>query len=127
MITFYPVPTSGVLCTLILYNFITYLTRAKMDIFVFGKCKVGFFVMHFCVNYSSALLVISVEKFIALYFPLKTKTICTGPVAKRVSIVTSLIFVLSNAQFFYIIEPLTSPYGSYIQMCLTNTGEYYSK
>ena len=70
--------------------------------------------MYFCLNYSSALLVtISVEKFIALYFPLKTKTICTVRIAKRVSTVMALSFALFSAQFFYIGETLTKNGGLY--------------
>ena len=80
--------------------------------------------MHFCSNYSSALLVIiSVEKFIALYFPLKTKIICTVRIAKRVSIVTALIFVLFDAQFFYIGETIRDAYGSYCTY--SNVSEAY--
>ena len=107
-----------------LSQFVFFLTRHKFDIFVWGKCKVGFFVMYFCLNYSSALLVIiSVEKFIALYFPLKTKTICTVRIAKRVSLVVALIFVLFDAQFIYIGETLANPGGLYCDY--TNvSGEY---
>ena len=57
--------------------------------------------MYFGFNYSSALLVIiSVEKFLALYFPFKTKTICTVRIARRVSLVTAVIFLAFDSQFF---------------------------
>ena len=56
--------------------------------------------MYFGFNYSSALLVIiSVEKFLALYFPFKTKTICTVRIARRVSFVTGVIFLAWDSQF----------------------------
>ena len=54
---------------------------------------------------SSALLVImSIEKCLALYFPFKTKSICTVKIAKRVTLITALIFVAFDSQFFFIIK-----------------------
>ena len=59
--------------------------------------------MYFGFSYSSALLVIiSIEKFFALHFPFRTKTICTVKIAKRVSLVTAVLFAGFNAQFIYI-------------------------
>ena len=48
----------------------------------------------------------SVEKFFALYFPLKTRSICTVVMARRVSGVIMVIFVAFNAQAFFL-------YGAY--------------
>ena len=69
-------------------------TNLELDIFVWTGCGFGFFIMYFGFSSSSALLVIiSVEKCFALYFPLKTKTVCTVSMARKVSLVTGIIFV----------------------------------
>ena len=71
-----------------------------MDIFLWTKCTLGFFLLYFGASYSSNLLVIlSIEKFLALYFPFKTKSICTVTIARRVSLVTAVIHVGYNIQF----------------------------
>ena len=46
----------------------------------------------------------SIEKFFALYFPLKVKTICTVRTAKWVCLITGLIFFTFDSQFFFIID-----------------------
>ena len=46
----------------------------------------------------------SVEKFLALYFPFKTKTLCTVKIAKRVVFITFLIYAAFDSQFFFIID-----------------------
>ena len=117
----------GVLWTAALWQFIFYLTHYKFDPFVWGKCKVGFLVMYFCASYSSSLLVIlSVEKFIALYFPLKTKTLCTVHIAKRVSIVSAVLFLIYNAQFLYIGGSVEDPDGN-LYCDYVNTSVFYYK
>ena len=68
--------------------------------------------MYFGFNYSSALLVIiSVEKLLALYFPFKTKTICTVRIARRVSLVTGVIFLAWDSQFVIMGEVATNIFG----------------
>ena len=49
----------------------------------------------------------SVEKCLALYFPFKTKSICTVKIAKRVSLITAVIFVAFEPQFFFIIKKVS--------------------
>ena len=46
----------------------------------------------------------SVEKYFALYFPLKTKTVCTVKMAKRVTIVAGIVFAAFDSQFFFIMR-----------------------
>ena len=66
-------------------------------------CKFSDFLFHFFAHYSSAILfVMSIEKFIVLYFPFKAKTICTLRNAKIVSLITAVVFILFDAQFFYL-------------------------
>ena len=70
--------------------------------------------MHFGFSYSSALLVIiSMEKFFALQFPFRTKTICTVEMAKRVSFLTAILFAGFNAQFIYIAKKKYDGQGAY--------------
>ena len=80
-----------------------FLTRGKIHPLTWADCKVGRFCFDFCRFCSSWLLVImSVEKFFALYFPLKTKSICTVRIAKRVCLFTTCIFAVYELQLFFI-------------------------
>ena len=77
-------------------------------------CGFGYFLLYFGVTYSSALLVIiSVEKCFALYFPFKTKAICTVRTARRISLVSGVIFVAFNLQFFFITKKYEDSVGKY--------------
>ena len=76
--------------------------RWNADPFTLTDCKLAF-LYYFFQHFSSALLVImSVEKVCALYFPFKTKTICTVKIAKRVTLITFVIFFAYDFQFFFI-------------------------
>ena len=69
------------------------------------NCKLPSFLFHLYPHYSSTLLVImSVEKFIALYFPFKAKVVCTLRTAKWASLIIALFFIAFDAQFFYLKE-----------------------
>ena len=46
----------------------------------------------------------SVEKFLALYFPFQTKRLCTVQMAKRVVCISFLIYATFESQFFLIID-----------------------
>ena len=50
------------------------------------------------------LVVMSIEKCFALYFPLKTKGICTVKTAKWVTFLTAISLAAFDAQFFFIVE-----------------------
>ena len=58
----------------------------------------------------------SVEKFFALYFPLKTKSICTVKTAKRVTIVAAFIFIAFDSQFFFIMRKHKDNYCEFIRV-----------
>ena len=99
------------------------LTRWKTDPFTWADCKIGFFLFYFCSNYSSALLVIiSIEKFVALYFPFKTKTFCTTKVAKLTSSITAMILALYNVQYVVIYEAFKD--SSNVAVCHTSYVNY---
>ena len=62
------------------------LTRYQVDPRIWTKCKLYYFMFYFGRHYSSVLLVLmSIEKCFAVYFPLKSKTICTVKTAKWVT------------------------------------------
>ena len=46
----------------------------------------------------------SIEKCIVVYFPLKTKNICTVKTAKWACLIAAIVFVAFNTQWFFIIE-----------------------
>ena len=89
-------------------------TNLQIDIFVWTGCGFGYFLGYFGSTYSSVLLVIiSLEKFFALYFPLKTKTVCTVSVARKVSLVTAIIFIGFNLQYFFITKKFHDVFGEH--------------
>ena len=90
------------------------LAHTQFNPLIWISCQLGFFLLHFGFSYSSALLVIiTIEKCFALYFPFKTKTICTVSMARRVSLVTAVIFVAFNSQFFYFAKRKTNERSTY--------------
>ena len=114
---------SGMLWSGALVGWIGVLTRWKIDPFTWADCKIGFFLFYFCSNYSSALLVIiSIEKFVALYFPFKTKTFCTTKVAKLTSSITAMILALYNVQYVVIYEAFKD--SSNVAVCHTSYVNY---
>ena len=99
------------------------LTRWTIDLFTWADCKIGFFVFYFYSHYSSALLVImSFEKFIALYFPLKTKTFCTTKVAKVTCGITAMILTLYNIQ--YVVLYKVRKYTNGVAQCVIPNVRY---
>ena len=81
------------------------ITDGAINIMSSINCKVAFFCYAFFRHFSSALLVImSVEKFFVLYFPLKTKGIFTVKRAKWISFCAFLVFFIFNLQMFFTIR-----------------------
>ena len=102
---------SGVLWTGGFITWLSNLTNWRVDLDVLTHCKL-ITVFKFCRHYSSSLLVsMSVEKLFTLYFPLRTKSICTVSTAKKLTIASAVVFLLFNAQYLAIIGPTTSKYG----------------
>ena len=101
------------------------LAHTQFNPLIWISCQLGFFLLHFGFSYSSALLVIiTTEKCVALYFPFKTKTICTVIIARRVSLVTAVLFVAFNSQFFYFAKKITIERVTY---CIDDIPENYVK
>ena len=105
---------AGVLWSVVPRRIVEEATNLQIDIFVWTGCGFGDFLGYFGSTYSSVLLVIiSLEKFFALYFPLKTKTVCTVSMARKVSLVTAIIFIGFNLQYFFITKKFHDVFGEY--------------
>ena len=95
--------SSGVLWTGGFAFWMKNLTRGRMFPYTWTGCKIGKPLFHFCSQYSSVLLVaMTIEKCIALYFPLKTKSICTVKTAKIVSFIAGSLLLGFNLQFVFL-------------------------
>ena len=93
-------------------GWIWFLTEERVNPMTWTDCKLSYFLLFFFRHYSSALLVIMcIEKFIALYFPLKIKSICTVKIAKQVCLFTALLFVLYDFQRFFVYDKRMSKSG----------------
>ena len=91
---------SGVLWGGAFVTWVMYLTKWKVDPRQWTECKLSFFLFYFFRHYSSSLLVVMcLEKFFALYFLFKSKTICTLKTAKWVTCVLALIFFIYDIQY----------------------------
>ena len=83
----------------------TSLTRYKIDPRKWTDCKLYYFMFYFGKHYSSMLLVLmSIEKCFAVYFPLKSKTVCTVRTAKWTTGVAGVIIAGCNSLYFFIVE-----------------------
>ena len=88
------------------------LTRWQVNPYTWTDCKVGEATFYFCSQYSSSLLMImTVEKCFALYFPLQSKSICTVNTAKKVSAVAALVLFGFNFQLVFILDAKTNQNG----------------
>ena len=82
---------------------IKYLTRDQVDPRTWTDCKLEYFLFHFGRHYSSMLLVLmSVEKCFAVYFPLKSKTVCTVKIAKWLTGIVGIILAGYNLLCFFL-------------------------
>ena len=83
-------------------KWIKILTRGETNPETWTDCKFVFFLFYFGRHYSSALLVLmSVEKCFTLYFPLKSKTVCTVRSAKWATGIVGVVLAGYNIlQFF---------------------------
>ena len=81
---------------------VIHLTRRQVDIRIFTDCKLYYFLFYFGRHYSSTLLVLmSLEKCFAVYFPLKSKTVCTVKTAKWVTGIVGVVLAAFNLNIFF--------------------------
>ena len=97
-------------------TWIEILTRDQVNPDKWTDCKLGYFLFFFGSQYSSTLLVLmSIEKCFAIYFPLKSKTVCTVRTAKYSTGILGFIIAGYNIQWFFLKEPQISEWsGHYI-------------
>ena len=60
----------------------------------------------------------SIEKFIALYFPYKTRNICTVRTAKWASGIASVVFFLLNSFLFFVVKQQEVDMGARYMVCV---------
>ena len=79
------------------------LTRGRVNPNIWTDCKLGYFLFYFGRQYSSSLLVLmSLEKCFAVYFPLKSKTVCTVRTAKWTAGITGVALATFNIINFFL-------------------------
>ena len=104
-------------------TWIEILTRDRVYPDTWTDCKPGYFLFYFGRHYSSMLLVLmSLEKCFAVYFPLKSKTVCTVKTAKWVTGVVGFLLAAYDLQWFVVIESGIDEWSD-DYVCIEN--EYY--
>ena len=77
-----------------------HLSRWTFDPRQYTDCKLTFFLLYFFRHYSSSVLVLmALEKFFALYFPLRSKSVCTVKTAKWATGSAGVVFFAFNTQY----------------------------
>ena len=94
---------------------VRHLTRRQIDPRIWTDCKLFYFMFYFGRHYSSTLLVVmSIEKCFAVYFPLRSKTICTVKTAKwATGILGVILAAYDSIQFFDKKSFFIKQYGRY--------------
>ena len=101
-------------------------TGIPLRIDVWFHCKVSAFLVIFFLQFSSGLLVImSLEKFLVLHFPLKKSNFSTVKIAKRMSIGLAVFYALINCPMIYLYEPFDTPFGKVCSVAKSNI-KYHS-
>ena len=79
-----------------------HLTRSQVDPRQWTDCKLYYFMFYFGRSYSLTLLVLmSVEKCFAVYFPLKAKSVCTVKTAKWATGTSGVVLAGYNVINFF--------------------------
>ena len=81
---------------------VIHLTRRQVDPRQWTDCGLYYFIFYFGRHYSSILLVLmSVEKCFAVYFPLKSKIVCTIRTAKLTTGAAGIVLAAYNVNRFF--------------------------
>ena len=100
------------------------LTHYKIDPALWTHCKLFYFLFYFGKHNSSTLLVLmSLEKCSAVYFPLKAKIVCTIRTAKWVTCVAAIVLASCDCVSFLSFKPFITPSGRHI--CIFNDINLY--
>ena len=109
------------------------ITRGQVDIRILIDCRLCYFLVFFGRHYSSSLLVLmSLEKCFAVYFPLKSKIICTVKTAKWATSIVGVILAGYNSVYFFAyrsdcfnsFEPAVIKYLDYVNSSLYSFGPF---
>ena len=83
------------------------LTRNRINLRVLTDCRLNNFLFRFGRHYSSMLLVLmSIEKCIALYFPLRANKYCTVKTAKYVTGIVGIILCGYYFQYLFVYKAI---------------------
>lgn len=105
--TFFYLATLAVADTVVLYisafkTWIMVLTGFELLHQGPAACKLSIFTTQFCVHFSAWLIVaVTVERFLAVWFPLRATTMCNLARAKFVTVMIAMIFILINSHIFW--------------------------
>ena len=98
-----------------------HLTRRLIDPRRWTDCKLYYFLFYFGRHYSSTLLVLmSLEKCFAVYFPLKSKTVCTVQTAKWATGIVGVILGGYNLVHFFLRESKINKSGRHVCAVIGN-------
>ena len=101
---------------------VRFLTYFESFPWTWTHCKLGGFLFYFGRHYSSMLFVLmSIEKCFAVYFPLKSKTVCTVKTSRWATGIVGFILAGYNSVYFVAYETIIKPSGS--KDCVLN-GKY---
>ena len=90
-----------------------FLTRFETHPWTWTHCKLGAFLFRFGRHYSSMLLVLmSLEKCFAVYFPLKSKTVCTVKTSKWATGIVGIILAGYDSVYFAAFDTFIKPSGN---------------
>ena len=103
-------------------KWIEILTHGQVNLKSLTDCKLIFFLFYFGRHYSSTLLVLmSVEKCFAVYFPLKSITVCTVRTAKWATGIVGVILAGYDILHVWHMEPqFIKSYGVLLCAYMTN-------
>ena len=86
-------------------TWLRFLTHDRVDLRQWTDCKLHLFLFRFGRHYSSMLLVLmSFEKYFAVYFPLKSKTVCTVKTAKWSTGVLGILMAGFNLVYIVVLK-----------------------
>ena len=100
-----------------------FLTRYQIDPRKWTDCKLYYFLYYFGRHYSSMLLVLmSLEKCFAVYFPLKAKTVCTVGTAKWATGAAGIVLASCDLVYSVGIESFIKSSGRHL--CVFKDGYF---
>ena len=101
---------------------VRFLTHFEIFPWTWTHCKLGAFMFRFGRHYSSMLLVLmSLEKCFAVYFPLKSKTVCTVKTSKWATGIVGVILAGYDSMYIVAFNTIIKPSGN--KDCVLN-GKY---